>query len=86
MRVLEGNNIFSKKLSVKRAICLITNDTLFEFDISDQVFPSFDALRKEHVAGTGNGHYMGVFAEGLESDGIMNFARRFARIVQLDKI
>jgi len=52
-------------------------NALFERRVTDQVLSTLDTFSKKYVARCGNCDDMGVFAERLEGNGIMDFTRGF---------
>lgn len=53
------------------------SDLLFECDVVNQVFPSFDALCQKDISCGCNCDDMRVFAERFEGDWVMNFTSGF---------
>jgi hypothetical protein len=47
---------------------------LFEGDICYEILATLDALGQEDIAGGGNGDNMGVLAERLERNGVMDLS------------
>ena len=60
---------------------------LFEGRVADQILSTLDTFSKKYIARCGNCDDMGVFAERLEGDRIMDFARSlFPGVIEGDEV
>ena len=62
------------------------HNALLELHIRNKVTTTFDTLRQEDIACRSNSNNMGVLAERLEGDGIMNLSRGFTSVVECNEV
>lgn len=86
MGILEGDHVVTGIFGLEFRRDTDSVDVPLELDFFQEILTTLDALGKKYIASCRNRDNVGVFAEWLERNRIVDFSGWLPRIVELDEV